>query len=84
MAENEEAKFAQLEVDQLVLTRDRMTGAVAITGNVKDIDMTLDMLSRATRYFDVQYRIGASIQAQEQINERKKEFERVQRLLGKM
>jgi len=46
--------------------------------------MTLDMLSRATRYFDVQYRIGASIQAQEQINERKKEFERVQRLLGKM
>jgi len=84
MAENEEAKFAQLEVDQLVLTRDRMTGAVAITGNVADIDMTLDMLSRATRYFDVQYRIGASIQAQEQINERKKEFERVQRLLGKM
>ena len=84
MSENGEAKQAQLDVDQLVINRDRKTGHVQITGNVPDIDLVLDMLGRATRYYDVRYRITAALVAQEEAKQQRAEYERVQRLLGKM
>ena len=80
---NGETAQAQLPVDQLVLNRDRVTGAVSIGGNVADLDLILDMLGRATRHFDVQYRIMAAIQAQEEVKQRQADMMRVQNLLRK-
>jgi hypothetical protein len=84
MSENGEAKQAQqLEVDQIILTRDRKTGGVQVSGNVQDIDLTMDILNRALRFFDVQYRITVGTQIQMNIKAQQDEFLRVQRLLGK-
>jgi allophanate hydrolase subunit 2 len=83
MPENGEAKAGELNVDQVVLTRDRKTGAFTIGGNVQDIDLSLNMLAQATRHLDVQFRIVAAVEAQRQIKEQQADFERVQRLLGK-
>ena len=83
MSENGEAKEAQLDADQIVITRDRKTGKVQIDGNVADLDLLLDMLGRATRYYDVRYRINAALIAQEEVKQQQAEYQRVQRLLGK-
>ena len=83
MAENGEAKAAQVNVDQVVLIRDRTTGQVTINGNVQDLDLMLDMLARATRHMDVQFRITAAVEAQARIKQQQEDFQRVQRLMGK-
>jgi allophanate hydrolase subunit 2 len=83
MPENSEGKQQQLTVDQVVLIRDRATGAVSIGGNVQDIDLMLNILAQATRHMDVQFRITAAVAAQEQLKQRQADFERVQRLMGK-
>lgn len=85
MAENGEAKAeaGQLNVDQLILNRDRTTGRVEIAGNVNDLDLVLNMLAQATRHVDVQFRIVAAVQAQAQLKQQQADFERVQRLMGK-
>ena len=73
----------ETQVQQLIITRDTKTGAVTIGGNVTDIELSLEMLSRVTRYLDVQYRIMAAIDAQQEVRKRQEEFKRVQQLLGK-
>jgi len=73
----------ETQVQQLIITRDAKTGAVTIGGNVTDIELSLEMLSRVTRYLDVQYRIMAAIDAQQEVKKRQEEFRRVQQLLGK-
>jgi hypothetical protein len=78
---NSENKPGELNADQLILTRDRVTGAVSIGGNVQDLDLILDMLGRVTRHMDVQFRITAAVQAQEQIKQRQAEMQRVQSIL---
>jgi hypothetical protein len=83
MAENGEQKAQELNCDQIVLLRDRTTGRVTLTGNVQDIELGMDMLGRALRFLDVQYRIQAGIAAQAELKQRQEEFMRVQSLLGK-
>jgi len=73
----------ETQVQQLIITRDAKTGAVTIGANVTDIELSLEMLSRVTRYLDVQYRIMAAIDAQQEVKKRQEEFRRVQQLLGK-
>jgi hypothetical protein len=72
---------AQL-LDQVVITRNRATGEVALGGNVTDLDLILDMLGRATRHTDVQFRIIAAVQAQEDIKRKKAEMELAHSIMG--
>ena len=71
------------DADVMVLSRNRSTGEVNVGGNVINVDLALDILGRVTRYFDVQYRIMAAVQAQEELKKRQAEFARVQSLLRK-
>lgn len=83
MSENGEAKAGQLDVDQIVLIRNRKTGEFSIGGNVQDIDLSLNMLAQATRHLDVQFRIIAAVEAQARTKQQQEDFQRVQRLMGK-
>ena len=83
MAENGEAKAAQVNVDQIVLTLNRETGELNIGGNVQNLNLSLNMLAQATRHLDVQFRIIAATEAQAQIKQQQEDFQRVQRLMGK-
>jgi len=73
----------QADVDQVILTRDRKTGQVAIGGNVTDIDLCLNMLSQATRHMDVQFRVIAAFDAQAQVQKRKEELKFAQDFMRK-
>jgi hypothetical protein len=77
----EEAK--QLTVDQVVITRDRTTGAVSFACTTPDIDLALDMLGRATRHLDVQFRVNAGIAAQQKLKDAQAEYDLTQRLMRK-
>ena len=68
---------------QLVLDYDPATGVMNLGGNVQNLDVILNMLAQATRFVDVQYRINAAVQAQEELKKRQAEFARVQSLLRK-
>lgn len=57
------------EPSQLVLTFDHHTMKLNIDGNVQDIDIAMNMLQSALRYFDVQYRIAYGLQAQQKANQ---------------
>lgn len=52
---------------EVIVSMDRETLRVNVGGNVKDIDVIMNMLSTALRYMDVQYRIAAGIKAQEEL-----------------
>ena len=71
------------DADVMVLSRNRSTGEVNVGGNVINVDLALDILGRVSRYFDVQYRVMAAMQAQEELKKRQAEFATVQSLLRK-
>jgi hypothetical protein len=64
----------QLGPYEVRVTMDRDTLKVTIDTEVKDIDTTINMLATALRFLDVQYRIAAGMQAQEQYRQHQKQM----------
>jgi hypothetical protein len=68
---------------QVILTMDRDSNALDIGGNVQNIDILLNILSQATRFLDVQYRVAAGIQAQQKVNQQRQSLDVAMQLFGK-
>jgi hypothetical protein len=66
----------------LVLTMDKKTLALNIGGNVLNLDTALNMLSQASRFMEVQYRIDMAVKAQEAINRNKQDMAKVAELIA--
>lgn len=92
MPENGNEQEQQPELDHLLLTYNRRTLLLELTGDAHDrlksgdprgFDLVLGMLTQAHRHIEVQFRIVAGLQAQLQQKQAQEEFNRVERLLGK-